>query len=555
MAEQDTLIIQHLYESQPKIIGVIKGLTSLLDHIESCNQSDDEDLVQPLQAMKRGLLDMRSLALARLPDNPNHISDAIQSLVDNFEGSWLKYERKFVHDLRNPLGVSLGYSELLCETIEDFMEEPEFAKEPWLPAMLEKVEHFTEQLHHFNESLKHMFTARPQLDGIRSAVSKVDSQPEMPQIPSEIFSKHIEPLGKIITGAELIKPVSMSKDARRRVSILVVDDSKSNREMLASMLSREGNQDVDEADSALNAIDRLKEKDYDLILLDLMMPEISGDMLLGMLKGSSQWRHIPVVVISGATDIDNAIRCIELGAEDYLSKPINRVLLKARIGACLDKKLLMDGIEEQNQRFERLLKRVLPTAVIKRMDQGEEMIADRFESTTIIFSDLVGFTKMSSKMSPSQLIQTLNLIFSAFDEIADRLGVEKIKTIGDAYMAAVGLPTENDNHASIAVQMGLEMINALDHLKQTLKLPLDMRVGVNSGPVAAGIIGQNRFLYDVWGDTVNVASRLEASADSGTVHLSETTRSLLSDHYPIIERGTIELKGKGQMKTYAIKGR
>jgi class 3 adenylate cyclase len=250
--------------------------------------------------------------------------------------------------------------------------------------------------------------------------------------------------------------------------------------------------------------------------------------------------------------VETAIRCIELGAEDFLQKPFNRVLLKARISACIEKKRLADEMEEQNKRYQSLLTRILPAPVVKRLDAGESMIADRFQSVSILFSDLVGFTSMSTHMSPTELILTLDEVFSAFDAIAERFGVEKIKTIGDAYMAAAGLPVAREDHADAAVLMGVEMIKALSEIRARRALPLRMRVGIHSGPVAAGIIGQQRFLYDVWGDTVNTASRLEASGAPDTVHLSLATRVLLLNSYELRPTGGVELKGKGVVESFVI---
>ena len=157
-------------------------------------------------------------------------------------------------------------------------------------------------------------------------------------------------------------------------------------------------------------------------------------------------------------------------------------------------------------------------------------------------------------MDASQLVDLLDDIFSAFDHLANAYGVEKIKTIGDAYMAAAGLPIAREDHADVLLQMGLAMITKLAELKETFGLPLEMRVGIHSGPVAAGIIGEKRFLYDVWGDTVNIAARLEANGQPGHVHLSEETKLALTQgkNYPLISTGGVHLKGKGFVESYLV---
>ena len=190
--------------------------------------------------------------------------------------------------------------------------------------------------------------------------------------------------------------------------------------------------------------------------------------------------------------------------------------------------------------------------MVQRLDAGEKQIADRFESTSILFSDLVGFTRLSARLSPATLIETLEQVFSAFDAVAARYGVEKIKTIGDAYMVAAGLPTARDDHADALVSMGLEMISALKSIRDRLALPLEMRIGIHSGPVAAGIIGESRFLYDVWGDTVNIAARLEANGQPGLVHISEETHQLLTRPYQLTPTGGVHLKGKGLVESFLV---
>lgn len=543
-------LIEELIKSKGQLENAIRSLKINADQIEQMCQLDDEDIRDSLEAIRRGLNDIETLIHSRLPSTP---IEGDQMIQDFGEGGWARFERSFVHDLRNPLGVVLGYSEIFDETLEEFEEEG--LRLVWLPQVRNALGAFSEQLQHFNHSLDHLFPNKQKRE-----IVKVPTLIPSSDTPAET-SEELDKLQDIIelTLQESLEAqntpneVSIShkdqpyKDAR----VLVVDDNKSNRDLLSSMLRREGLK-CEGVASAYEAKIRLEMASYDLILLDLIMPEMTGDELLEELKNDHRWRRIPVLMISGDTELDTAIRCIEMGAEDFLQKPFNRVLLKARLGACIEKKRLSDEMVSQNKRFKGLLNRILPAPIVHRLDQGESMIADRFESTTILFSDLVGFTKMSSNMSPTELILTLDEVFSAFDAIAERYGVEKIKTIGDAYMAAAGLPIPMEEHADAIVLMGVEMIQVLHEIRERRGLPLQMRVGIHSGPVAAGIIGQKRFLYDVWGDTVNVASRLEASGKPDTVHLSLSTYSLLKGRYTIRSTGGVELKGKGFLESYLI---
>jgi adenylate cyclase len=189
------------------------------------------------------------------------------------------------------------------------------------------------------------------------------------------------------------------------------------------------------------------------------------------------------------------------------------------------------------------------------LKESNSIIADHFESTTVMFSDIVGFTALSEKMPPSELVRRLNRIFSAFDDLAERHGLEKIKTIGDAYMVAGGFPDQRDGHANDVSAMALDMLAAIDACNRDGEQPVSIRIGIHSGPAVAGVIGIKKFVYDVWGDTVNTASRMESSGMPGRIQLSEQAATLLDDDFVIQERGSVELKGKGCMKTFWLVGR
>jgi adenylate cyclase len=210
-------------------------------------------------------------------------------------------------------------------------------------------------------------------------------------------------------------------------------------------------------------------------------------------------------------------------------------------------------LRAEKERSEALLRHILPDAVVVRLNAGETVIADRFENVSILFADIVEFTPAAALMTPSQLVDQLNRVFSEFDALALRFGVEKIKTIGDAYMAATGLPEPRLDHADAIVQFGLGMLNALQRLNSTGEnRPLQIRIGVHTGPVVAGVIGHHKFIYDVWGDTVNVASRLEANGLPDRIQVSEATRRALEGRYDFEPRGPINLKGRGQTEAFLL---
>lgn len=343
--------------------------------------------------------------------------------------------------------------------------------------------------------------------------------------------------------------------------VLIVDDIETNRDLLARRLQRQGHRIV-MAENGRQALELLKEQPVDLVFLDIMMPFMTGYEVLEHLKANPVLRHIPVVMISALSDIDSVVRCIELGAEDYLFKPFNPTLLKARTEASLEKKRLRDReraflkeLQIEQEKSERLLLNILPKPVADQLKQNPSTIAESFPEATVLFADIVGFTHLSAQKSPIEIVTLLNKIFSAFDQLADRHGLEKIKTIGDAYMVVGGLPMPNPNHAEAIAAMALDMQAAIDTFNQETGEAFIMRIGISTGPVVAGVIGTHKFTYDLWGDTVNMASRMESHGIAGRIQVTGSTYDRLHDKYVFEERGTIDVKGKGEMLTYWLKGK
>ncbi|MBE9136226.1 adenylate/guanylate cyclase domain-containing protein [Nodosilinea sp. LEGE 07088] len=211
---------------------------------------------------------------------------------------------------------------------------------------------------------------------------------------------------------------------------------------------------------------------------------------------------------------------------------------------------------EANARSERLLHNVLPVSIAEQLLNQETgmAIASRFDEATILFADIVDFTGLAAEVPPTQLVQMLDDIFSAFDAIADRLGLEKIKTIGDAYMVVGGLPTPQNDHANRVMAMAIAMLKAVKTFHRQDGNPFCLRIGINTGPVVAGVIGTKKFSYDLWGDAVNIASRLESHGLVDRIQVSETTYQHLQHLYSFEERGCIDLKGRGLMRTYLYCG-
>jgi class 3 adenylate cyclase len=212
-------------------------------------------------------------------------------------------------------------------------------------------------------------------------------------------------------------------------------------------------------------------------------------------------------------------------------------------------------LESERKRTERLLLNILPQPIAERLKQEEQTIADQFPEATVLFADVVGFTQLASEISAAELVVLLNRLFSMFDQLAEDHGVEKIKTIGDAYMVVAGLPTPRSDHAQAIANLAIDMQHAVAHFNVEMNQSLSIRIGINTGPVVAGVIGLKRFIYDLWGDTVNIASRMESQGIAGVIQVSEATYECLKEQYLFQKRGVIPVKGKGEMTTYLLTGK
>jgi len=212
-------------------------------------------------------------------------------------------------------------------------------------------------------------------------------------------------------------------------------------------------------------------------------------------------------------------------------------------------------VEQERQRAELLLLNILPAEIAERLKRDDSAIADGFSEVTVLFADIAGFTQIADQLPPAALVAMLNEVFSRFDLLAERHGLEKIKTIGDAYMAAAGLPRPREDHAQAVADMALDMQAALGSLRSPLGPPLVMRIGIHTGPVVAGVIGRRKFIYDLWGDTVNVAARMESHGEAGQIQVSAATALKLRDTHTLQDRGWSAIKGKGELQTFWLTGR
>jgi adenylate cyclase len=327
--------------------------------------------------------------------------------------------------------------------------------------------------------------------------------------------------------------------------ILIVEDAVANIQSLSAILKEKGYQ-ISVAMNGRQALAALGRVRPDLILLDVMMPEMDGFETCRRLKAAADWRDIPVIFLTAKTETADLVQGFELGAVDYVAKPFNAHELLARVTT----HLTLDRLRREN---ERLLLNILPGPIADRLKAGETRIADQFPAITVLFADIVNFTVMSSNLEAGAVVDLLDNLFSQFDAAARELGVEKIKTIGDAYMAVCGLPCACPDHAERMLAMAQRMVAIGREYSRTCGRTVQMRIGLNSGPVVAGVIGQSKFIYDLWGDTVNVASRMESQGLPDTIQVTRSVYERLKDAHPFESRGLIEVKGKGAVETWLLK--
>ncbi len=426
------------------------------------------------------------------------------------------------HDLRTPLNHIIGYGEILLQEAEDI------GATKILTDLARVVRAGKEVLSSIDELAKEL------------------SSPGQPVAPTPIAI----PRSRVPSpGAHLSTHI--------QGKILVVDDNHANRDLLGRLLRREGHT-VDEAADGMEALEKLETRRFDLVLLDLQMPRLDGTGVLAVMKQDPLLRHIPVIMISGLDELPKIAECIQLGADDYLNKPFDQVLLQARIGACLEKKQLRDRavdhleqIELEKRRANELLRVILPDAIVEELQQTDTVKPRRYEGVAVLFCDIVGFTSYCEQREPEDVVANLQKLVEAYEGLMGKHRMQKIKTIGDSFMAVAGLLDPVENPVLQSARCGRDMIRLAAQLPAGWS---GVRVGIGYGPVVAGVLGRQQYQFDLWGDTVNTAARVES-------HGSENTVSLSADAWRCIEGipgvrglglGAVPMKGKGLVPLYRL---
>lgn len=348
-------------------------------------------------------------------------------------------------------------------------------------------------------------------------------------------------------------------ELRREVqtgSVLLVEDNLATRELLAQQL-RLGGHSVQAVSSVREALACVDVVAVDVVLLDVMLPDGTGIDLLVELRRRGALDHLSVLVISTLDETASITACLANGAEDYLPKRISPIVLRARLSACIEKQRLRRRLREQlalvaaeSRRANDLLRILLPTAAADELQTTGTIVPRRYEGVAVMFADVVGFTAYCDRHPPEEVVANLRELITKFEALALEHGVQKIKTVGDAFMGAAGLFTADTRPALRCVALGRAMLALLaGHPTGWI-----LRIGVHVGPVVGGIAGTRQFLYDIWGDTVNTAQRIEHAGRSGSVCVSSSAREQIEPDYEVRALGAVEAKGKGSLELFEVVG-
>jgi adenylate cyclase len=418
------------------------------------------------------------------------------------------------HDLRTPLNHVLGYSEMLSEDLAGTDVGREVGRVLRL--------------------------GRQVLDGIDDLVQTV------------------------VSGGRYTPPPPATRDLRppavvreRGGRILVAEDNDANADLLRRLLTRLGHQVTVAGDGAA-ALDLLAAQVFDLLLLDIVMPGLDGFEVLRRVKADERTRDLPVVMISSLDELTSVARCIELGAADHLPKPFEPVLLRARVAACLEAKRLRDNeiehlsrIERERERSRDLLRAILPDPVVEELEATNAVKPRRYERVGVLFADIVGFTRYCDHREPEEVLPHLQRLVETWERTVARHRLLKIKTIGDGFLAVCGLLEEAEHPVVQCVRCAGDMLRDV----AGLGVGWELRVGIHVGPVVAGVLGHRQFQYDLWGDTVNTASRVESHGIEGGITVSARAWEELGPWNPRGRSlGLVPVKGKGDLELFAFEG-
>ena len=357
------------------------------------------------------------------------------------------------------------------------------------------------------------------------------------------------------------------RDGVLDAKILIVDDKETNVKLLEVILRSAGYVGITSTLDPYAVCELHAKTCYDLIVLDLQMPGMDGFQVMEGLKQIEKGGYLPVLVITALPD--HKLRALRAGAKDFISKPFDTAEVLTRVHNMLEVRLLNVAIRRKNDELktlfdqvvaerkvsERLALHVPPDSIAARLQARPDVTPESFANVTVLIADIIGFTDLAPAVGPERLASLLDEIFTSFDYLVRERGLRKIKTLGNSYMAACGIPTSSTDCAMQSAHLALDMVIALDRFNERTDHSLQVRIGIATGAVVASVIGKRMYVYDVWGDAVNTASLMESHGVAGRVQLSESTRRLLDAPFVLEKRGVLETDGTGGVMSWFVTGR
>ncbi len=508
-------VIGHVRHELKTPINGILGYSEML--LEDLDDADRDQMAPDLERIREA-----GRQLLRLIDSildPEKIDKAGEFELDSYGGT-------IRADLRNPVNAVIGYAELLIEAAE------EDGGDQYVPD-LERIRTAGQQLLERSTDIVELATAYDASTGSVAAASTITE--------------------KVLARA---RPTSGPND-HGMGSLLVVDDNPMNRELLSRQLARAGYM-VETAADGWNGLERLEQRDFDLVLLDVIMPGIDGLEVLRRIKADERTAQVPVVMLSSLDDVDSAIRCIELGADDFLHKPFHPTLLQARIGASLEIRRMRDRLLQTSARFEGaedltlgMLRGSFPDAIAARVRAGEDGILETYGQAAVLWCDVEAMARHRVR-DPARVAGRIQALLAALEEVAHRHRIETVAASGTGVMLVAGVPTPDDDDIGAVADTALDLAEALGP-DSGLDAPL--RAGIDCGEVTAGVFGASRKEYRLWGDPVDLARGLGSGAAGDGIVVSPNAHRLLAEGYAFTSGGVRELPGRGQLKTWMLAGR
>lgn len=511
--------LTHVRHELKTPINAILGYSEmLLEDLEDGEDELEKDL-ERIRTAGRNLLTLVDEIL-----NPNRIAE---------EGSSAEledYGAKIRVDLRNPINAVIGYAELLIENSKEMGRD-------YMVADLDRIQAAARRLLDLSTDIVEVATAR----------NEDSSDPGRLEVSSALTEGVLAKAG---TDAGAVQTDEVAG------SLLVVDDNAMNRDLLSRQLARAGFM-VQTAESGAEALRIMDGRDFDLVLLDVIMPEMDGLEVLRRVKSDPHLAETPVIVLSSLDDVESAIRCIELGADDFLHKPFHPTLLQARIGASLEIRRRRDEHDRQLARLdeselfvERILRSSFPAAIADRIRSGETEIVESYGDVTVLWCDVESAARDRTR-DPSQVAGRMQRLLEALDRVAEEHELGTVVQAGDGVVLAGGVPIPAEDHAHRVASAALAL---RDGLRSDPSFDAPIRVGMDSGEVTGGVLGGERLGYRLWGDPVDLARSLGRQAETGQVMVSPSAYRLLKDGWAFATLGVQEIPGRGQMRTYVLEG-